>query len=319
MNIVILDGYTSNPGDLSWDGIAKHGNLTVYDHTPAALTIERARDAEIVISNKTVLGTAEIDQLPKLRYIGLLSTGYNIVNLDAAKRRGIAVTNIPAYSTPSVAQLVFALILELCNQAGEHSVSVRAGEWERSRDFCYWKHPLVELSGKTIGIVGFGNIGRATAKIAAAFGMNVIACGRPGAAAETVLDGVRMTSLENVLSMSDIVSLHCPLFPETAGLISRETIAVMKRGAILINTSRGGVLNERDVAGALADGRLGGAGLDVLSTEPPKPGNPLLSAPNCVITPHIAWATREARTRLIRVLEENLAAFLAGKPQNIVG
>ena len=319
MNIVILDGYTSNPGDLSWDGIAKHGNLTVYDHTPAALTIERARDAEIVISNKTVLGTAEIDQLPKLRYIGLLSTGYNIVNLDAAKRRGIAVTNIPAYSTPSVAQLVFALILELCNQAGEHSVSVRAGEWERSRDFCYWKHPLVELSGKTIGIVGFGNIGRATAKIAAAFGMNVIACGRPGAAAETVLDGVRMTSLENVLSMSDIVSLHCPLFPETAGLISRETIAVMKRGTILINTSRGGVLNERDVADALADGRLGGAGLDVLSTEPPKPDNPLLSAPNCVITPHIAWATREARTRLIRVLEENLAAFLAGKPQNIVG
>jgi len=319
MNIVILDGYTSNPGDLSWDGIAKHGNLTVYDHTPAALTIERARDAEIVISNKTVLGTAEIDQLPKLRYIGLLSTGYNIVNLDAAKRRGIAVTNIPAYSTPSVAQLVFALILELCNQAGEHSVSVRAGEWERSRDFCYWKHPLVELSGKTIGIVGFGNIGRATAKIAAAFGMNVIACGRPGAASETVLDGVRLTSLENVLSMSDIVSLHCPLFPETAGLISRETIAVMKRGTILINTSRGGVLNERDVADALADGRLGGAGLDVLSTEPPKPDNPLLSAPNCVITPHIAWATREARTRLIRVLEENLAAFLAGKPQNIVG
>jgi len=317
MNIVILDGYTSNPGDLSWDGIAAHGNLTVYDHTPAALTIERAREAEIVISNKTVLGAAEIDQLPDLRYIGLLSTGYNIVDINAAKRRGIAVANIPAYSTPSVAQLVFALLLELCNQVGAHSVSVRAGEWENSRHFCYWKFPLVELSGKTIGIVGFGNIGRAAAKIAQAFGMNVLACGRPGANGETA--DVGLTSLENVLSSSDIVSLHCPLFPETTGLINRETIAGMKHGAFLINTSRGGVLNERDVAEALADGRLGGAGLDVLSTEPPRPDNPLLSAPNCVITPHIAWATREARTRLIRVLEENLAAFLAGTPQNLVG
>jgi glycerate dehydrogenase len=318
MNIVILDGYTSNPGDLSWDGIARHGNLTVYDHTPAALTIERAREAEIVISNKTVLGEAEISQLPKLRYIGLLSTGYNIVNPDAAKRRGVAVTNIPAYSTPSVAQLVFALLLELSNHTGAHSVSVRAGEWVNSRDFCYWKFPLTELSGKTIGIVGFGNIGRAVAKIAKAFGMNVIACGRPGTDGETASDGVRLASLENVLSSSDIVSLHCPLFPETTGLINRKTIAMMKHGAILINTSRGGVLNERDVADALADGRLSGAGLDVLSTEPPKPDNPLLSAPNCVITPHIAWATREARTRLIRVLEENLTAFLAGTPQNLV-
>ena len=317
MNIVILDGYTSNPGDLSWDGIAKHGSLTVYDHTPSALTIQRACDAEIVISNKTVLGAAEIDQLPKLRYIGLLSTGYNIVDLDAAKRCGVAVTNIPAYSTPSVAQLVFALLLEICNNAGAHSVSVRAGEWESSRDFCYWKFPLMELSGKTIGIVGMGSIGRATAKIAKAFGLNVIACGRRGAKGET--DGVILTSLENVLSSSDIVSLHCPLFPETVGLINRETIAMMKHGAILINTSRGGVLNETDVAEALADGRLGGAGVDVLSTEPPKPDNPLLSAPNCVITPHIAWATREARTRLIHILEENLSAFLAGTPQNIVG
>ena len=318
MNIVILDGYTSNPGDLSWDGIARYGNLKVYDHTPAALTIERAREAEIVISNKTALGSVEINQLPELRYIGLLSTGYNIVDIDAAKRRGIAVTNIPAYSTPSVAQLVFALILELCNNAGMHGASVRAGEWARSRDFCYWKFPLVELSGKTMGIVGFGNIGRETAKIARAFGMNVLACGRPGADGETVSDGVSLTSLKNVLSSSDIVSLHCPLFPETAGLINRETIALMKHGALLINTARGGVINENDTAGALADGRLGGAGLDVLSTEPPSPDNPLLSAPNCVITPHIAWATREARTRLICILEENLAAFLAGTPQNLV-
>jgi glycerate dehydrogenase len=257
--------------------------------------------------------------LPKLRYIGLLSTGYNIVNLEAAKLRGVAVTNIPAYSTPSVAQLVFALLLELCNNAGVHSASVRAGEWARSRDFCYWKFPLMELAGKTIGIVGFGNIGRATAKIAKAFDMNVIACGRPGASGENVSDGVRLTTIKEVFSSSDVVSLHCPLFPETTGMINRETIAFMKPGALLINTSRGGVLNERDVAEALTDGRLGGAGLDVLSREPPKPDNPLLSAPNCVITPHIAWATLEARTRLIRVLEENLAAFLAGTPQNLVG
>ena len=336
MNIVILDGYTSNPGDLSWDGMARHGNLTVYDYTPAELTIDRAREAEIVVSNKTALGAAEIGQLPKLSYIGLLSTGYNIVDLDAARHRGVAVTNIPAYSTPSVAQLVFALLLELCNNVGTHSASVHAGEWVRSRDFCYWKFPLAELSGKTIGIVGFGNIGRETAKIAKAFGMNVLACGRPGAAATEIYKTAGskptatrrdtppgrlhlLSTLEEVLSASDVVSLHCPLFPETAGLINRETIAMMKHGAFLINTSRGGVLNERDVADALADGRIGGAGLDVLSTEPPRRDNPLLSAPNCVITPHIAWATREARTRLIHVLEENLAAFLAGKPQNLVG
>ena len=318
MDIVILDGYTTNPGDLSWEGIARHGNLKVYDHTPAALTITRAREAEIVISNKTALGAAEINQLPKLRYIGLLSTGYNIVDIDAAKRRGVAVTNIPAYSTSSVAQLVFALLLELCNNAGTHSASVRAGDWARSRDFCYWKFPLMELSGKTMGIVGFGNIGRETSKIAKAFGMDVVACGRSGVDVETVSDGVRLTSLKNVLSSSDIVSLHCPLFSETAELINSETIALMKHGALLINTARGGVLNESDVAGALADGRLGGAGLDVLSTEPPRTDNPLLSAPNCVITPHIAWATREARTRLIHVLEQNLASFLSGTPQNLV-
>ena len=328
MNIVILDGYTSNPGDLSWDGIARLGNLAVFDHTPDDLIIERARDAEIVISNKTALGLAEIDRLPVLRYIGLLSTGYNVVDLDAAKRRGIAVTNIPAYSTPSVAQHVFALLLELCNHTGTHSVSVHAGEWTNSRDFCYWKHPLDELAGKTIGIVGFGNTGRETAKIAKAFGMNVITCGRPGAPAKNDSGDVypdahtdlppRFT-FEKVLSLSDVVSLHCPLYAETAELINHKTIALMKHGAFLINTSRGGVLNEHDVAKALLEGRLGGAGIDVLSTEPPRSDNPLLSAPNCIITPHIAWATRESRSRLIRTLEENLAAFLAGKPKNIIG
>ncbi|MDR0842848.1 MAG: D-2-hydroxyacid dehydrogenase, partial [Acidobacteriota bacterium] len=302
-NIVILDGHTSNPGDLSWDGLKKYGNLTVYEHTPAALTIERAIDAEIVISNKTALGAKEIELLPKLRYIGLLSTGYNIVDLAAARQHGVAVANIPAYSTPSVAQLVFALLLELTNHVGTHSRSVHAGEWERSRDFCYWKLPLMELSGKTMGVVGFGSIGREVAKIAQAFGMNVLACRRTqvanasGASDATDSGSLRLTSLKNVLGGADVVSLHCPLFAETAGLINRETIALMKPGAFLVNTARGGVVNEQDVADALADGRLGGAGLDVLSTEPPQPDNPLLQAPNCVITPHIAWATREARTR----------------------
>ncbi|MDR1727095.1 MAG: D-2-hydroxyacid dehydrogenase [Acidobacteriota bacterium] len=323
MDIVILDGYTSNPGDLSWDALRKHGALTVYDHTPAELTVERARDAEVVISNKTVLGAAQLDRLPKLRYIGLLSTGYDAVDLDAARRHGVAVANIPAYSTPSVAQLVFALLLELTSHVAAHGASVRAGEWERSRDFCYWKHPLVELAGKTMGVVGFGSIGREVAKIAGAFGMEVLACRRPQPGAQPGGDAsagaVRLTSLEGVLSGSDVVSLHCPLFPETTGLIDRDAIALMKPGALLVNTARGGVIDERDVADALADGRLGGAGLDVLSTEPPRPDNPLLKAPNCVITPHIAWATREARTRLLRVLEENLAAFLAGRPQNLVG
>lgn len=319
MNIVILDGYTTNPGDLDWSGFAALGSLTVYDHSPAALAVERARDAEIVINNKTILSAEVLARLPKLRYIGLLSTGYNVVDLAAASARGILVTNIPTYGTASVAQLVFALLLELCHHTEAHSQSVHAGEWERCRDFCYWKSPLIELAGKTLGIVGFGRIGRSVAAIAQAFGMCVLACDDPRVKMEEeVSPTLRLTGLEEVLRNADAVTLHCPLFPETTGLIDRAAIAMMKPGAFLINTSRGPVLNEADVAEALRSGKLGGAGLDVLSTEPPKPDNPLLRAPNCVITPHIAWATKEARSRLVEIAIENVAAFMRGEARNVV-
>jgi glycerate dehydrogenase len=283
--------------------------LTVHDHTPAALTVERAREAQLLLSNKTVLGRAEIEQLPKLRYIGLLSTGYNVVDLEAARERGIPVTNIPSYSTAGVAQLVFALLLEFCFQARLHSDSVHAGEWERSRDFCYWKAPLTELAGKTMGIIGYGRIGQQVARIAEAFGMRVLA-----------YDALRGDTLplDTVLGAADVLTLHCPLTDATQGFLNRETIAKMKRGAILINTSRGPVLNEQDVADALADGRLGGLGADVLSTEPPQSGNPLLRAPHCLLTPHIAWATKEARARLLDIAAENLRAFLSGAPVHVV-
>jgi glycerate dehydrogenase len=309
MDIVVLDGYTSNPGDLSWGRFEALGRLTVYDHTPAALTVERARGAELLVSNKIVLDRGVIGRLPRLRYIGLLSTGYNVVDLKAARERGVPVTNIPAYSTDSVAQLVFSLLLEFCAHVRLHSDSVRAGEWERCRDFCYWKAPVMELAGKTMGIVGFGRIGRRVARLATAFGMRVLA-----------YDALRTDTqpLETVLREADVLSLHCPLTPETEGLINKETIAAMKPGAILINTSRGPVLNERDVADALADGRLGGLGADVLSVEPPQSDNPLLRAPNCLLTPHIAWASREARARLLEAAAENIEAFLAGAPVNVV-
>jgi len=309
MRIVILDGHTLNPGDLSWDAIRAFGDCTIYDHTPAELTVERAKDAEIVISNKTVLDRAVIEALPKMRYIGLLSTGYNVVDLAAARERDIPVTNIPAYGTPSVAQFTFALLLELCSQVGGHSASVHAGDWVRSRDFCYWNAPLVELTGKTIGLIGYGQIGQAVAKIAQAFGMHVIA--HDQAYAESV-------ALDELLAGSDVISLHCPLTDETQGLINHGTIAKMKPGALLVNTARGPILNEKDVAEALASGQLGGCAVDVLSTEPPQASNPLLGAPNCVITPHIAWATKEARGRLLGIAAENIRAFMDGSPANVV-
>ncbi|MDR1928349.1 MAG: D-2-hydroxyacid dehydrogenase [Oscillospiraceae bacterium] len=319
MRIVILDGYTTNPGDLSWEGIAALGALTVYDHTPPPLTVERAHEAELVISNKTVLNAAVLAQLPRLRYIGLLSTGYDVVDLEAARERGVAVTNIPSYSRPSVAQMVFALLLELCSHVQAHSDCVHAGDWARSRDFCFWRFPLRELSGKTMGLIGFGQIGQSVAAVARAFGMQVLACRRTGGAGGgEPAPGLRLVSLEEVLRGADVLSLHCPLTPETRGLIRRETIAVMKPGALLINTARGPILNEADVAQALKEGRLGGAGLDVLSAEPPGEDNPLLHAPNCVITPHIAWATKEARGRLLAAAAENIAAFLRGERMNRV-
>ncbi|MCL2105509.1 MAG: D-2-hydroxyacid dehydrogenase [Oscillospiraceae bacterium] len=320
MKIVILDGHTTNPGDLSWEGLAALGQLTVYEHTLAEQTVERAREAEIVLSNKTLLGAQLLARLPRLKYIGLLSTGVNVVDLEAARARNIPVTNIPAYSTSSVAQLVFALLLELCLHVTDHSRAVRGGDWARSRDFCFWSYPLTELAGKTMGIVGYGRIGREVAKIARAFGMKILACGRPARGAASNKEGEEggLVSFEEVLRGADAITLHCPLTAETTALINKSTLAMMKPGALLINTSRGAVLHERDVADALVSGQLGGAGLDVLSTEPPSPDNPLLSAPNCLITPHIAWATVEARARLIEVAAENVRAFLRGQPFNVV-
>ncbi|MDR0532264.1 MAG: D-2-hydroxyacid dehydrogenase [Oscillospiraceae bacterium] len=319
MNIVILDGFAANPGDLRWDEIAALGELAVYDRTPPDLLIERAERAQLLLTNKTVLSRDIIEQLPELRYIGLLSTGCNVVDLAAARARGVPVTNIPAYSTASVAQMTFALLLELAMHARAHSDSVRAGGWASSRDFCYTVAPLTELEGKTLGIVGFGQIGRAVAAIAQSFGMRALVCRRPANGAEiTHSPTLRETSFDEVLRGSDMISLHCPLTDETQGLINSETIAKMRPGAWLINTSRGPVLNEGDVAAALREGRLGGCGLDVLSTEPPRADNPLLTAPNCIITPHIAWATKEARARLLQIAAENLRAFLRGAPQNVV-
>ena len=308
MRIVILDAYTTNPGDQSWDSITALGELTVYDHTLPGQVIERAREAEILLSNKTLLGRAEIEALPKLRYIGLLSTGYNVVDLAAARERGIPVTNIPAYSTDGVAQQTFALLLELTNRTQQHADSVRAGDWTNSRDFCYWLSPLTQLAGKTMGIIGYGRIGQAAANIARAFGMNVLA-----------YDPMQeLDSLEAVLRGSDVISLHCPLTDETHGLINKETLAMMKPGAILINTARGPVINEADAAEALHSGQLGALAADVLSTEPPPADNPLLTAPNCMITPHISWATQEARARLIGIAAGNIQAFLKGEAVNVV-
>jgi glycerate dehydrogenase len=313
MKIVILDGFAVNPGDLSWEKLAAQGELTVYEHSSADTVIARAQDAEAVFTNKTVLTAQILNALSACKYIGLLSTGTNVVDLAAARTQGITVTNIPAYSTASVAQLVFAFILELANHVQIHSDSVHGGDWTRSRDFCYWKTPLTELAGKTLGIVGYGQIGQAVAKIARAFEMRVLACANPASAAKPGL-----VTFAEVLENADILTFHCPLTPQTEGLLNRETIARMKDGAWIINASRGGILQEADVAVALASGKLGGAAVDVLSVEPPRTDNPLLTAKNCLITPHLAWATREARSRLIAIAAENLRAFLAGEALHIV-
>ena len=315
--IVILDGHTANPGDLNWSEIEAIGPLTVHSRTTAADVVARARDADIVLTNKTVISRKAIESLPRLKCIGVLATGYNIVDVEAAKERGIPVCNVPEYSTPNVAQAVFALLLELTNHTGHHAQTVRAGRWAACEDFCYWDGELVELSGLTLGLVGYGRIGRAVAAVGRAFGMNVLAHRRT-AARGAHDDGVTIVDLPALLRKSDIVSLHCPLTPETHGLINAETIDLMKRTALLINTSRGPLVNEADLAAALDQGRIAGAGLDVLSVEPPPATNPLLTARNCIITPHIAWATRNARRRLIEVTAANLGAFVAGQPQHVV-
>jgi glycerate dehydrogenase len=315
-NIVVLDGYTLNPGDLSWAGLEALGKCVIHERTPAHLTVDRAQDAEIVFTNKVMLGRAELAQLPRLRYIGVLATGYNIVEVAAARERGVVVTNIPAYGTRSVAQLTFALLLELALHVGHHAESVRQGGWTRSPDFSYSDFPLIELEGLTLGLIGFGRIGQAMAQLGLAFGMPVLAHSHSGK--PSVLPGVTMTDLESVFSQSDVVSLHCPLTDQNRGMVNAARLALMRPNAFFINTSRGGLVKEADLALALNEGRIAGAGLDVLTSEPPPPDNPLLTAKNCIITPHQAWATGSARRRLMDLAVGNLRAFLDGRPVNVV-
>lgn len=316
MRIVVLDGHTLNPGDLSWDGLQALGECVVYDRTPPAQVVVRAQAAEIVFTNKTVLDAATIEALPKLRYIGVLATGYNVVDVRAARERNVVVTNIPTYGTRSVAQHVFALLLELTQHVGHHAHTVRDGRWAANPDWCYWDFPLIELEGLTMGVVGFGRIGQAVATLASAFGMKVLAYDLQPPPA--LPPGVRLTDLDAVFTQSDVVSLHCPLTAENQGLVNARRLETMKPSAFLINTSRGPLVNEADLAAALNAGRIAGAGLDVLAVEPPRAGNPLLTARNCLVTPHIAWATHSARARLMHIAVENLRAFLAGQPVNVV-
>lgn len=315
MNLVVLDGYTANPGDLSWDAFAALGALTVHDRTPVPEIAVRAADAEIILTNKAPLDAATIAALPKLRYIGVLATGYNIVDAAAARTRSIPVCNVPEYGTANVAQAVFALILELTNRTGHHADSVRAGRWASCIDWCYWDFPLIELSGRTLGIVGYGRIGAAVARIGAAFGMKVIAHRRSGIPSGEPAENA---DIETIFRESDIISLHCPLTPETKHLINATRLAQMKPGAFLINTARGPLIDEPALAAALNAGQIAGAGLDVLSVEPPSADNSLQTAKNCLITPHIAWATREARGRLLAVAAENIRVWQTGAPRNVV-
>lgn len=319
MKIVILDGWCLNPGDLSWSGFEAMGEVTVYDRTPVDdedETVRRIGDGEIVLTNKTPITRAVLNRCPRVRYVGLLATGYNVVDVAAARERGVPVCNVPGYGTASVAQLTIALLLEICHKVGHHNREVHEGRWSRCADYCFWDGTLIELAGKTMGIIGYGSIGQAVGEIAKALGMTVIATGpRPWAAGERPAPYVPLAEL---LAESDVVSLHCPLFPDTKGLIHRDSIARMKDGAILLNTSRGPLLVERDVADALNSGKLYAAGIDVAETEPIPADSPLLTAKNCVITPHIAWAPLEARQRLMDIAVGNLRSFLAGAPENVV-
>jgi glycerate dehydrogenase len=316
MNIVVLDGYTLNPGDLSWAELEKLGPCEIHDRTPADRVVQRAASADIVLTNKTPVDRAAIAKLPRLRYLGVLATGYNIVDVAAARDRAIPVTNVPSYGTQSVAQMTFALLLELTQHAGHHAQSVRDGRWTRSPDFCYWDFPLIELDGLTLGLVGFGRIGQAVAKLATAFGLRVIVHTRTPPAGIQL--PVQFVPLEELFRASDVVSLHCPLTEETRHLVNGPRLALMKPAAFLINTSRGPLVDEPALAEALNAGRLAGAALDVLSVEPPVADNPLLTAKNCLVTPHIAWATRAARARLMDVAVANVRSFLDGQPRNVV-
>lgn len=317
MKIAVMDGYGVNPGDMSWKPFEEIGQITVYPRTAPEEVVAHVGDADIVLTNKTVFNADVISQLPNVKYIGVLATGYNVVDTEAAHRRGIVVTNIPAYSTDSVAQMTFAHILNITNRVGYYAAKNSDGEWSRCPDFCYWDTPLTDLSGKTIGIVGLGHIGSKVARLAQDFGMDVFAYTSKNAA--DLPAGINKTTLDGLLGISDIITLHCPLTPSTRELINKESIKKMRRGAILINTGRGPLVNEADVAEALQEGRLGAYGADVMCSEPPAADNPLFAQPNAYITPHIAWATVEARERLMAIAVSNLKAFVSGNPVNVVG
>ena len=316
MKIIVLDGYGLNPGDLNWDGFEALGELTVYDRTLPSELMERAAGAEVLITNKTLITAENMADLPELKYIGVLATGYNVVDIDAAKDRGIVVTNIPAYSTASVAQMVFAHILNITQRVGYYADENKQGRWTKNADFCYWDTQLVELQGKKMGIVGFGNIGQATAGIAQAFGMEV--CVYSSKPQFVLPSGIKKMDLDELFMECDVISLHCPLTPDTKEMVNADRLSKMKSNAILINTGRGPLINEQDLADALNEGRIAAAGLDVLSVEPSVEGNPLLTARNCFITPHIAWATLEARTRLMEIAVQNLKSYLNGQIINNV-
>ena len=318
MKIVVLDGYTENPGDLSWASIAEYGELTVYDRTPyqEEEIIRRIGDADVIFTNKCPISKNTLDACPNLKFISVLATGYNVVDTAYAAQKGIPVSNIPTYGTASVGQFAIALLLEICHHVQRHSDAVHEGKWESNPDWCFWDYPLIELAGKTLGIIGFGRIGRTTGRIAKAMGMKVLATG--SRETEEGREIAEYTDFDTLISSSDVIALHCPAFPDTVGCINRETISRMKDGVIIINNSRGQLIVEQDLADALNSGKVAAAGLDVVSTEPIRSDNPLLSARNCIITPHISWAPKEARARIMECSESNLAAFIEGKPINVV-
>lgn len=318
MRIVVLDGYCENPGDLSWDALAQHGELIVYDRTPEdeGEIIKRIGDADILVANKVAITAKVMDACKNLKYIAVQATGYNVVDVAAAKERGIPVSNVPTYGTAAVAQHTIGLLLEICHHIGHHDQAVKAGRWEKGEDWCFWDYPLIELDGKTMGIIGFGKIGQATGRLAKALGMKVLAAGsRPTDAGREIAEYVEV---DDVLAQSDVIALHCPLFPDTKDIICKENIDKMKDGVIILNSSRGGLVVEQDLADALNSGKVYAAAVDVVSTEPILGSNPLLTAKNCIITPHIAWAPKEARARIMNTTAENIAAYLAGAPINVV-
>lgn len=318
MKIVVLDGYTENPGDLSWDELRAIGEVTIYDRTPyeESVIAERIGDAEVVLANKCPVSRAVMDKCPNVKYIGVLATGYNVIDTEYARTRGITVTNVPTYGTDSVGQFAIALLLEICSQVGHHSAEVKKGRWESSADWCFWDKPLIELAGKTIGIIGFGRIGQTTGRIAAAMGMRVLAYNRSDS--ESGKKIAEYVSLETLLKQSDVIALHCPANRETVNIINKDTIGMMKDGVIIINNSRGQLIVEQDLADALESGKVYAAAVDVVSTEPIRSDNPLLKAKNCLITPHISWAPKEARERIMDCTVKNLRAFLDGEPVNVV-